>query len=87
MEHKNGGLEDDFPFQLSDVYRFHLNFRGCKWLVRSLKLTVLAPEKKKTKGPKRKLVCVTPYSQTSGASVDGSPWASPVNGGQCKDDR
>ena len=28
MEPKNGGLEDDFPFQAGD-FRFHINFPGC----------------------------------------------------------
>ena len=28
MELKNGGLEDDDPFQLGDL-RFHVNFQGC----------------------------------------------------------
>ena len=28
MERKNGGLEDDFPFQLDD-FRFHVKFQGC----------------------------------------------------------
>ncbi len=31
MEPENGGLEDDFAFQLDDFYifRFHVNFQGC----------------------------------------------------------
>ena len=29
MEHKNGGLEDDFPFQLGDVLGFMSIFGGC----------------------------------------------------------
>ena len=29
MEPKNGGLEDDFPFQLDDFLRFHVHFHGC----------------------------------------------------------
>ena len=28
MEHNNGGLEDDVPFQLGD-FRFHVNVQGC----------------------------------------------------------
>ena len=31
MEHNNGGLEDDFPFQ-GVIFRFHVNFPGCRWL-------------------------------------------------------
>jgi len=29
MEPKNGGLEDDFPFQLGDFYVPAVNFQGC----------------------------------------------------------
>ncbi len=31
MEPKNGGLEDDFPFQLG-YFRFHVDFQGCMML-------------------------------------------------------
>ena len=30
LESKNGGLEDEFPFQLGDVYVPALNSPGCK---------------------------------------------------------
>ena len=30
MEPKNGGLEDEFPFQ-TGVFRFHVKFPGCIW--------------------------------------------------------
>ena len=29
MEPENSGLEDDFPFQLGVVFRFHVNLPGC----------------------------------------------------------
>ena len=29
MEHNNGGLEDDFPFQLGDFQVNHVNLPGC----------------------------------------------------------
>ncbi len=31
MEHNNGGLEDDFPFQTGDFQVPAVNFPGCNW--------------------------------------------------------